>query len=182
MRHRIPHFPVVNDRGALIVERCNGRNVLDVGCASGTLPGRLRGVAKEYYGFDAQECENAVVFDLDIVEGRPTLPFSDKPIEKIVCGEVLEHLTNPGWALTRFSRTWPSAEVFITVPNAFAESSRQHLLTSIEYVNSEHVAYYSWWTLTQLCERSGYRATEMFWYKGQPLVAEGLVFVCRLKS
>ena len=194
--HKVPDFPVVENRRQWLIDRCKGKVVLDVGCSSGELSTKLYEAAEQWYGIDTNPCNlpTAQVFDLDAVEFEidqhwergddrvipKSLPFASMPINTIVCGEILEHLTNPGWALQRFAATWPGAELLITVPNAFSESGRQWLVGKhTENVNREHTAWYSWWTLTQLCERSRYLVSERFWYNGKPLVAEGLIFSCK---
>jgi hypothetical protein len=47
---------------------------------------------------------------------------------------------------------------------------------NIEHVNGEHVAWYSWYTLTNLVKRHGFTVDEWYWYKGDPGTAEGLIF------
>lgn len=181
MLHPIPDAEVVPNRPKWLVERVAGKVVLDVGCASGALHEALAASASRIYGIDRESTNQAtsVKYDLDEVNGKD-LPFWDLPIEVIVCGEVIEHLRNPGWALDRFRRCWPDAELIITVPNAFGGGSWIH--RGIECVNPDHVAWYSWHTLKVLVERSGYEVLEWHWYHGRPRTAEGIIFVCRGKS
>ena len=96
----------------------------------------------------------------------------------IVCGEVLEHLSNPGHFLTALRATYPTVLVLITVPNAFATAGAAWLVTKgRENVNKEHVCYYSYTTLKELLRRARYAITEHAWYGGTPYVSEGLIVV-----
>jgi hypothetical protein len=65
----------------------------------------------------------------------------------------------------------------ITVPNAFAQAGRSHMLRGVENVNVDHVAWYSHRTLKTLLERVGYDIKEFHWYRGVPYLAEGLIVV-----
>ena len=49
----------------------------------------------------------------------------------------------------------------------------------VENVNIAHTMWFSWRTLKTLVERYNYDIKEWAWYHGDPLFAEGLVFVVR---
>lgn len=71
-------------------------------------------------------------------------------------------------------------ELIITVPNAMSS----HLMpmavrTGFECVNRDHVAWYSYRTLRTLIERCGFELMEFYWYGGQPITAEGIIFVVK---
>lgn len=172
MLHPIPAADVVGREG-LILDLVRGKRVLEFG-ASGPLQSRIQAAAAAYLGVDRAATPPAIVgCDLDDVT-QTALPRLDG-CTAIVCGEVLEHLSNPGWFLTRLARQYPGVPVVITVPNAFTEAGRQHALTGVENVNADHVAWYSWRTLRTLLSRHGYALTTFCWYRGQPYTAEGLV-------
>ena len=181
--HKVPDAPVVNRR-QFVIERCTGKVVLDIGCASGELHAQLLPVVKQIYGIDKDSMAgpNYAQFDLDELGAPPVLPFVDRGIELIVCGETLEHLSNPGWLLNRIATSFPSAELLITVPNAFSRAGASWLARGVENVNRDHVAWYSYHTLKVLAERYGFAVKESFWYGGEPLMAEGLIFSCRLAN
>ena len=175
MLHPVPPAEVV-DREAFIRDVCIGKRVLEFG-ASGSLSRLIRGVASLYLGVDRQDDGDRVVgFDLDDV-CADLVPSIVAP-EIIICGEILEHLTNPGWFLTRLRRQFPGIPTVITVPNAFSESGRRHILTGVENVNLDHCCWYSFRTLKTLLGKVGYRDFEFAWYRGAPLVAEGLLVRC----
>lgn len=170
MMHLVPPAPVVQDRAAFIIERCKSKRVLNLGCASGKLHEKIRVVASNLVGIDHKDpCD--VKMDLD------ALPYPNTEIypttDLIVAGEVIEHLANPGNCL-RWLRGYNSP-LLITVPNAF--STNQWLKHGYEQVNLDHVCWYSYHTLKTLIERYGFKLNEFMWYRGQPLTAEGIIFI-----
>lgn len=174
MLHRIPAAPVV-DRAAFILEHCRGKYVLEFG-ASGPMHDAIVKVARSVCGVDREDGASVIGFDLDDVS-VPTLPGENHLVDVIVCGEVIEHLSNPGWFLTRLRRQYAGVPTIITVPNAFSAAAASHLARAVENVNRDHVAWYSYRTLLTLLERHGYTKNVFAWYNGQPHTAEGLIVV-----
>jgi hypothetical protein len=171
MLHAVPDATVV-DRKAFILERCRGHVVLDIG-ASGPMHAELVKVAHAVYGIDRQDSAGIVGVDLDDVTAA--LPvYGD--VTRIVCGEVLEHLANPGWFLKRLREAY-RCETIITVPNAYSIAGRKSIERGVEQVNRDHICWFSWKTMTVLLGRYGYSVKEFHWYNGIPFTAEGLVFV-----
>jgi hypothetical protein len=175
MMHAVPEAPVV-DREKTILEHCTGKRVLEFG-ASGPLHEALTKVASALLGVDRERADGVIAFDLDDVsqDGLPVLPDPDV----IVCGEILEHLSNPGWFLTRLRRQYRGILTIVTVPNAFSAITAKHLARGFENVNVDHVCWYSVRTLTTLLTRAGYTDLDFAWYRGQPLTAEGLMVVTK---
>jgi 2-polyprenyl-3-methyl-5-hydroxy-6-metoxy-1,4-benzoquinol methylase len=182
MLHALPDADSV-DREAFIVERCRGKRVLEFG-ASGRLHDKLVAVAAATIGIDRQPSTGVVGFDLDDVRelAFPVKAFNDvdsvaTPWEVIVCGEVLEHLSNPGWFLTRVRRQYGPVPVILSVPNAFSAIAASWVRKGYENVNKDHVAWYSPKTLAVLLARAGYTGAELYWYGGTGPTAEGLIVV-----
>lgn len=185
MLHAIPDAPVV-DRAAFILKRCEGRRVLEFG-ASGPMHDAIVKTSSFALGVDltashVAECSIVacahgcvIGFDLDDVS-KTGLPGLSPDV--IVCGEVLEHLTNPGWFLRRLRKQYAGVPVIVTVPNAFCVAGSRRYLQGTENVNRDHVSWYSYTTITKLLEKCGYSVLDWAWYNGQPLTAEGLVVVC----
>jgi hypothetical protein len=169
--HPVPVCPVVK-RTEFILELAKGQTVLHVG-ASGKLHEALLTVAAKVYGLDRNPGEGIEAIDLDDYHAQ--LP-AHPDVTLIVCGEVLEHLSNPGWLLDRL-RAMREIPMIVTVPNAFSAGGLASLNTGIECVHREHVAYYSYRTLLTLLERHGWALTEAAWYHGHPKFAEGLIMV-----
>ena len=107
---------------------------------------------------------------------REDLPLL-QDVDLVLCGEVLEHLSNPGRFLDGLRNY--GKETIITVPSAFSEVGYSWIRRGTENVNKDHVAYYSWRTLKTLVERHGYEVRQFYWYGGKPGVSEGLIMVVR---
>lgn len=170
MLHQIPDAVVV-DRARFIVAKCNGRRVLNLGSASGQLHYLIKQVATGVVGVDRVKGSD-VVCDLD---ENPNRLLEIVPPEIVVCGEIIEHLANPGNLLKTLRKF--ACPVLITVPNAFSSASAKHLQGGYENVNLGHVAWYSWRTLKTLVERYKFAVKEFHYYGGIPRTSEGLIMV-----
>jgi hypothetical protein len=161
MIHPIPDTTVV-DRPHYIVEKCRGKKVLDIG-GSGPMSQWLKNIASTTT-VDRQDA------DICLNVERDDLPQGEYDI--ILCGEILEHLSNAGAFLDKLHKY--NLPIIITVPNAFGNNRAR---VGIENVNKEHVAWYSYYTLKVLIERHGFTLYEWYWYNGKPYTAEGIIFV-----
>jgi len=168
MMHRVPSASVVV-RHKFIRDACKGKTVLDVG-GSGQLQEIIKSVAKAYKSVDKDSADYCV--DLD----REKIPVVND-IDLVVGGEVIEHLSNPGFFLDGLRGY--HVPIIFTVPNAFCDSGKHWALKGIENVNQDHVAYYSYNTFKVLLTRHGFVIDKFMWYNGRPGVAEGLVFLAR---
>lgn len=198
MLHPLPEGKEV-DRAAFILERVKGKRVLEFG-ATGPMHDAVVKVAASVYGVDREDGDGVVGFDLDDVayfrlpgDGEASIecgpdaasllePDRTAPFDLILCGEVVEHLSNPGWFLTRLARQYPRVPVLITVPNAFTSRGSGHLKAGVENVNVDHVSWYSPRTLRTLLERAGYEIREFAWYGGAPPQSEGLIVMAHTKE
>ena len=182
--HTVPASRTL-EREKFVVQQCTGKIVLHVGC-TGPLDEAMRKAAKRCYGIDRQPSARPdyVAIDLDAYHEYNTLPACDgEPPELIVCGEVLEHLSNPGHFLVAMQRAYPTQPVIFTVPNAFSLGGQEWLVKrGRENVNKDHVCYYSFTTLKELLRRAGYAISEHYWYGGRPYVSEGLIIVARPRA
>lgn len=173
MLHVVPEWPTVKDRAAYLVERVKDRTVLDVGC-TGVISTRLRSAARAYHGVDKVDGGDWFVADLDL---DPTRLPAWHDVDLVVVSEFLEHLANPGFFLAALARAYAGVEMIVTVPNAGAYMTRQ----GCEVVNADHVAWYSYTTLTTLLRRYGYIVESCCWYNGPPHRAEGLIVHARTR-
>lgn len=167
--HPLPEMALV-DRTGFLVDVCRGEVVLDIG-ASGALHEQLVAVAARVYGIDREDGPGVVGVDLD--DYHAALP-RHPDVTRIVCGEVLEHLSNPGWLLTRLRAAY-TCPLFVTVPNAWGPQPL--LQQGVENVNRDHVCWFSPHTLTVLLERAGYAVRSLAWYNGTPPTCEGLIAI-----
>jgi 2-polyprenyl-3-methyl-5-hydroxy-6-metoxy-1,4-benzoquinol methylase len=180
--HPIPTAEVF-DRVVFLVGACKDEVVLHIG-ASGQAHQGLKKVAKKVYGLDLHpDSSDVVTFDCDALD----VPLPQYPdVTRILCGEVLEHLTNPGHLLRRVRATYPSIHVIITVPNAYHTGGYRWVQQKhTENVNRDHTAWYSYRTLKTLIEKCGYVEHFFAWYgppqskKTEAALSEGLIFVAK---
>lgn len=172
--HAVPKSKTV-DRTAYLVAQATSRTILHVGC-TGPLDVALRKASKKCYGIDQQPLSRPDFHQCNL----DALAYEDLPrypdVELVICGEVLEHLSNPGFFLISVRESCPGRPVIFTVPNAMCAGAAEWLLKrGRENVNRDHVSYYSYTTIKVLLERAGYAIVEHFWYGGKPYVSEGLI-------
>ena len=167
MMHALPPAPVV-DRVPYIMDKCKGKRVLNLGSESGTLHEKIGRVAMELYGVDKVSTADFVL-DLD------DSPALSGTYDLVVAGEILEHLANPGGCLKAIRPL--GCPLLITAPNAFSSIGTYWIQRGYEQVNTDHVSYYSYWTLKTLVERYGFTVQELAWYNGQPRISEGLIML-----
>ncbi|MEJ5311262.1 MAG: methyltransferase domain-containing protein [Anaerolineae bacterium] len=101
--------------------------------------------------------------------------LTDLPINEtfdvIVCGELIEHIENPGVMLEGIKRfCHQHTLVVFTTPNPWARHRIRLIYKGIleqEWLNSEHVMWFSFQTLKQLLDRKGYRCITNDYYYAQ---------------
>jgi hypothetical protein len=171
MLHHVPKTAVI-DRVDYLLKETAKRVVLDLG-ASGPIVQALQQVAREYYGADIVSnpaIRNFHQIDFDKAMSLPSIPS----LQLIVAGEIIEHLSNAGRFLDLLHKS--RVPVILTTPNAGGIDQQRLVRLQTECVNREHVAWYSYNTLKTLIERHNFKLIEWYWYNGQPLTAEGLIF------
>ena len=149
------------------------QRVLDVGCSSGYLSRPLaeRGVRVVGVELDAEAadearavCEDVVVGDVETME----LPFEAGSFDVVLCGDLIEHLRDPGSALTRlrpFLR--PGGRLVLTTPNVANWAMRLSLLggrwryTDRGILDRTHVHLFTRKALVETVEAAGYRIVEL---------------------
>jgi SAM-dependent methyltransferase len=207
-----------------LAEICRNRSVLHLGCtnwpytrtmleAGSLLHLRLGGIARDLWGLDSDPeglralGEHGVP---NLVQGDAEALAScllDRTFDVVLGGEILEHLSNPGLFLRGARRFLaPQGRLVITTVNAycgfrFAQYFFRGRGGSTEPVHPDHVAYYSYRTLTHLLVREGYaiesfrfydlgdehvpfvprriRMANRFFSRLAPWTADGVIAVCR---
>jgi SAM-dependent methyltransferase len=156
---------------------CRDRRVLHLGCTNwpytaeavrdgSLLHARLRAVARDLHGLDADQqgldalaaCGMRQLYrgDLERLDEAPI----EGTFDVVVAGEIIEHLANPGLFLRgvqRFLRR--DSTLIITTVNAYCGFRfMQYALRGRggdrEPVHPDHVAYYSYATLSKLAARA----------------------------
>jgi hypothetical protein len=140
----------------------------------------MKEVAHKAYGIDkdAENSDSYRKLNFDEMENE-ILPYEWK-VNLIICGELIEHLINPGHFLKSLKEF--RCPIIITIPNAFSRGGYQSVEKGIEIVNKDHCAWYSWKTATVLFDKCGYMVREFFWYNGNPNTAEGMIFIIEAKD
>lgn len=103
----------------------------------------------------------------------------DMDIDVIVCGELIEHVANPGMMLDNLRMFMSKNTILIiTTPNPFSEHRMQLMKSGhyeYEWLNKEHVCWYSFQTLKQLLERMEYKEVDYGYYDAEKKVSERLM-------
>lgn len=213
-------------RVVLIKEMCTGKRVLHLGCTNWPyteqaiademlLHFELAKAAAELVGIDADQegieilerhgSTGLVHGDLEHLDECSL----DGTFDVIVAGEVIEHVSNPGFFLSGVKRFMADgSQLVLTTPNAYCAMrffyyGLRGRRGKAEPVHPDHVAYYSYSTLKLLIERHGLELSHFYFYdlgrEHRPFVrwplrvvndisvrlvpqsSDGLIAICRLK-
>ena len=199
--HPLPRSPIV-DREDFILDRCWSKRVLHLGCAawpdtaelfdSGLLVHqKLEKVCAELMGIDISQegislLQSRGVRNLFIADASKLGDLIDSlgwTPELIVAGEIIEHMDAPGPLLREHARHIPSDCTFlITVPNAFSIKGLLHVMLGHEKVNTDHVSYYSYATMTRLLTRFGFEVVDTRCYKARSDTCCALTLTARCRT
>jgi 2-polyprenyl-3-methyl-5-hydroxy-6-metoxy-1,4-benzoquinol methylase len=150
-----------------------GRRVLDVGCSSGYLAQPLSergntivGVELDPVAARAAEafCERVLVGDVETME----LPLESGSFDVVLCGDVVEHLRDPGAALTRLRPFLkPGGRIVLSTPNVANWAIRLSLLggrwryTDRGILDRTHTHLFTRATLAEALRHAGYEHVEI---------------------
>src|SRR5687767_9736309 len=208
-----------------IKNACAGKKVLHLGCTNYPytedslnnemlLHFELERAAAELYGFDFDQrglqilekagAKNLYQADLEKLEDVPL----DETFDVIIAGEMIEHLSNPGLFLRGIQRFMNrETNLIITTINAYG--ALRFLIYGLrgkgganEPVHPDHVAYYSYKTLSLILERENLEIKKFCFYdlgtehrpfnrwfynlfndvcvKISPQLCDGVIAVCNL--
>jgi 2-polyprenyl-3-methyl-5-hydroxy-6-metoxy-1,4-benzoquinol methylase len=182
MVHRLPAARLV-DRLAYLADRASGRRVIHIGFADegfrqmqesseAWLHGRLATVAKELVGLDVSEegvtdarAQGYEAHAVDCRDPAAVRSLELEPADLLIAGEVIEHLDDPGAFLAGLHRlVRPGGELVVTTPNAAGWLNPLAALANREINHPDHVATYTWRTLTTLLGRHGWEPVEAATY------------------
>jgi SAM-dependent methyltransferase len=136
------------------------------------LHGRLRDVASRLIGIDvdptAVERARHAGFDAYAADASDEAALASLRLERaqlVIAGEVIEHVERPGVLLDALrSLVAPDGLLVVTTPNAASMLNPLAAAGRFELVNPDHVAFYSWFTLTNLLERHRWQPVEILTY------------------
>lgn len=214
-------------RVEFIKQRCVGSKVLHLGCTNYPytresidndmlLHFDLARTATELYGFDfdeagldiLREAGTANLYQADL-ENLGAVEL-DETFDVIVAGEMIEHLANPGLFLRGIQRFMDAGtELVVTTVNAY--SALRFGIYALrgkggvnEPVHPDHVAYYSYHTLSTMLEKEDLAVKQFCFYdigpehrqfnpwyynafndigvKISPQLADGVIAVCSIKG
>lgn len=156
--------------------------MLDVGCASGYLAEQLAtrgnvvtGVERDPIAADVARrwCEKVLVGDIETMP----LPFPEGSFDVVVCGDVLEHLSEPALLLQRLRPVLvPGGRLLVSTPNVANWSMRLALLggrwryRERGILDRTHLRFFTRATLVELLERTGFDVVEVDFTVPVPLV------------
>jgi 2-polyprenyl-3-methyl-5-hydroxy-6-metoxy-1,4-benzoquinol methylase len=158
------------------------RDVLDVGCSSGYLAAPLAAAGAHVVGLeldpDAAEAARAYCAEVLVgdVEGME-LPFEPASFDAIVCGDLVEHLRDPGTTLGRLRPLLRQrGRLVLSTPNVANWAMRLSLLagrwryTERGILDRTHAHLFTRKTLAETVEEAGYRILELDHTAPVPLV------------
>lgn len=181
-----------------IVSLCEGKSVLHLGFVQHShqykemiksgkwLHERINKVSNRLVGFDflkdevdyIKEAYNYEAYYADVTK-LEDVEFDDK-FDVIVCGELIEHLENPGLMLKGIKRFMHANSILIiTTPNPWSTNRLKLIKKGIDeskWLNPEHTCWFSFQTLKQILERYNYLEVKYDYYVGEIIDDDKNVF------
>jgi 2-polyprenyl-3-methyl-5-hydroxy-6-metoxy-1,4-benzoquinol methylase len=162
------------DKDQFLLERCRGRDVLDVGCVGqdidyadpNWLHARIAGVSKRLDGVDINAAGVAAVRARGFSMFTPDeLRASGQRYDAIVMADVIEHVDNPVAFLEFYSGFLrDGGEIIVTTPNPFAAAQALRVLRfNTISVNREHTMWIDPKTFAEIARRSGCEIDDFAW-------------------
>jgi SAM-dependent methyltransferase len=178
MVHRLPKAGLV-DRTDYLCRLAAGRRVIHVGFADAGFRGmqerneawlhaHLDRTAKELVGLDV-DAEGVAdarergyeAYVADCCDPADLRRLDLAPADLVLAGEVIEHLDDPGGFLDGLhALVAPGGRLVVTTPNATGWLNPLAALVGYEINHPDHVATYTWRTLSNQMARHGWRAGE----------------------
>lgn len=178
-------------RWEFIITKCRGRSVLHLGCigvTEGSVEEKIRAMreGRVLHALVRKYSAQAVGLDYDyqavsklrelgyteILYGDVT-KLDEAPIngvfDIVICGDLIEHLSNPGMMLDGIKRFVSSkSEIIITTPNAFGGLHFFRYWAGRYREGGDHVLSFNIYTLENLLKRHGYIITEAWTCYNRP--------------
>ena len=163
------------EREKSILDLCRGKKVLHLGCVGWTdLPraDKVRMAAASFHASLSEVCDcTGVDIDratiealhkagmfLNVVVGDAERLTGDTEYDAVVAGDIIEHLSNPGFMLDGALKAAKSGGILIvSTPNAFSLPAFSRLLLGRFREGAQHVLNFNYLTLQQLMLRHGWK-------------------------
>ena len=102
--------------------------------------------------------------------------FPDEKFDLIIAGDVIEHLSNPGFFLEACGKVLANdGSLIITTVNSFGITRFFKAFLGHEAVHDEHTAYFSPSTISRLAKLSGFSANKISYYSMEKItLSQGL--------
>jgi 2-polyprenyl-3-methyl-5-hydroxy-6-metoxy-1,4-benzoquinol methylase len=182
-----PQFPIRNSRVVLrvpeLLRLCQDKKVLHLGCTDAPhtanrgealLHKQLAKItsASNLWGLDISSEGVRILREMGFenvllanVEQMP-VTLHDETFDIILAGEIIEHLPNPGLFLTDLKTIMSDrTQLVLTTVNAFSFKGIIHSVLRREKVNPDHNYYFSYQTIKQLLEKSGFICKDIYYYQ-----------------
>jgi SAM-dependent methyltransferase len=172
-----------------IIELCTGKKTLHLGFIQhshlyeklineGTwLHARLNEVCTELVGIDflreeTEKTRDRFGYEVYCVDVTRLEDWEYKgTFDVIVCGELIEHLENPGLMFDGLKRFMDENSILIiTTPNPWSRNRLKRIRkkeNEADWLNPEHTCWFSYQTLKQLLDRKGYAEVSYDYYYGE---------------
>ncbi len=171
-------WPVIRDRVAYLKKLVRGMDVLDIGCTGRKGGGRLPDHAGTLHHALSAVCGSLTGLDIDeegvdamrlagyrVVCGDAASVSLSQAFDVIIAAEVVEHLPNPGLALSNLkTHLKENGTLVITTCNPFYCRQQSRILRhGIIQVNASHTCWFDPLTLAHLLQRSGFGVLRGAW-------------------
>src|SRR6056297_1525826 len=168
---------VIKNRIPIIKNYCRKKTVLDVGCIQHKaikeespfwLHKHIKEVAKKVKGIDIlkEEAKELNKKGYNIIIGNAEEIKLSNKFEVIVAGEIIEHISNKGKFLENmYYHLKKEGHLILTTPNLFALRYQiRNFLNGNVIPNKEHVCWFDYYTLKELCERHSFKLEKSFYF------------------
>lgn len=161
-----------------ILNQIKNKEILDIGCVDDSLNifknhnkqwlhNKIINQAKYVLGIDIldREIEELRTYGFNVQVGDATKFISNKKFDTIVCGDIIEHLTNPGELFSRCAENLKeNGEIIICTPNPQAATRFMNIFFDKSTpIHTAHTMWFDPQTLVQLAERYGFELKYFSW-------------------
>jgi len=194
-----PHYWTTLEEGEAIRAQLNlirdGSRILEVGTAAGHVTRLLKRKGGIVIGIEMDEdlaalatplCDRMIIGDVETLDLDVDVP---ETFDVILCGDVLEHLKDPGAVLRKLRRRLgPEGYLVVSLPNVAHASVRLSLLAGeFTYVregllDATHLRFFTLASMVELFNRCGFEIRDLYRAKQGPFDTEIRVSPLRVNA